>query len=145
VPVTRRRALAALAIAAMAAAIAYLRDPPWLVHMESGFRGRQTGPDGIRYRWTDGHASFFVPVAATSLTIPIRAAFEQPGDPPVLVSLAIDDRPADAFVLKDDRWVARRLRMPPPGSRKHRRIDVRVDRLRGGNRGVQIGEVEQGR
>jgi hypothetical protein len=142
---TRRALLAGAAVILAGSLLAYLRDPAWLAHVESGFRGWHTGPDGVRYRWTDGHASFFVPATASSVTIPARVTFDQPGDRPVLVSIAIDDRPADAFELRDDRWLTRRLSLPPPGTRRHRRIDIRVDRVRGGNRGIQLGEVEHGR
>jgi hypothetical protein len=143
---TMKRALPAIVAAAVVIAVlAYLRDPPWLIGIESGFRGWQNGEGGVRYRWTDGHASFFVPSSAPSITFPARVTFDSRDDPPVLVSIAIDDRPADAFELRDDRWLTRRLVMPPPGTRRVRRIDIRVDRLRSGNRGIQLGEVEHGR
>jgi hypothetical protein len=138
----RRRALTVcFVVTILIAALAYLRDPPWLARIESGFRDWETAADGTRYRWTSGHASFFVPAAASAITIPARTTFETPGEPSVLVSIAIDDRAADEFVLRDDGWQVRKLRMPPPGRRHLRRIDVRVDRLREGNRGAQIGEV----
>jgi hypothetical protein len=82
-----------------------------------------------------------VPAAASAVVIPTRTTFG-PGDPRVLVSVAIDDHPADEFVLSDERWHLRRLRLPPPGSRRLRRVDVRVDRLRQGFRGAQIGEIQ---
>lgn len=139
---TVRRALAAAVVAAAVAAIlAYLRDPPWLASIESGLRGWETAADGTRFRWTDGHASFFVPAASPEVAIPLRATFDAPGDPPVLVTIAIDDRPADELVLREPQWTTRRLRLPPPGSRSLRRIDIRVDRVRAGNRGVQLGPV----
>lgn len=136
-----RRALVLIFVTALVAgALAYLREPPWLADVESGFHQWETLPDGTRYRWIGGHASFFVPSASAAALIPLRATFD-PGDPPVLVSIAIDDRPADALVLRDDAWQLRRIRLPPAGSRRLRRIDVRVDRLRPGNRGAQVGEV----
>jgi hypothetical protein len=139
---TRRTTIAGVAALALTGSIlAYLRDPAWLATVESGFHRWQVGADGTRYRWTDGHASFFVPAFAKSVTLPLRVTFEQPGDPPVLVNVALDDRPADAFELRDDRWVERRIIMPPPAGRRHRRIDIRVDRLRAGSRGVQLAEI----
>ena len=131
----------ALAVVAVGSTLAYLRDPAWLAHVESGFHGWRTGPDGVRYRWTTGHASFFVPSSAARLTIPVRVTFDQPGDPPVRVRIAVDDRPADEFELRDDRWTPRRVVLPAPGSRQQRRIDIRVDRLRADNRGVQLGDI----
>ena len=97
-------------------ALAYLRDPPWLGRMESGFRRWETPADGTRYRWTGGHASFFVPATARAIVIPTRTTFNDPADPPVLVSIAIDDRAADEFVLGDDHWRAHELQLPPPGT-----------------------------
>jgi hypothetical protein len=137
-----RRKVAGFLIAAalLGATLAYLRDPAWLAGIESGFRSWETDGQGRRYRWTNGHASFFVPASASSIAIPTRTTFG-PGDPAVLVSISIDDRPADRFILRDDQWQTRKIRMPPPGSRRLRRIDVKVDRLRPGNRGAQIGEI----
>lgn len=129
-----------LFIAVLVAALAYLREPSWLAGVDSGFRSWETGADGRRYRWTNGHASFFVPASAVNIEIPIRTTFG-PGDPAVLVAISIDDRPADRFILRDDQWLARKIRMPQPGSRRLRRIDIKVDRLRPGNRGLQISEV----
>jgi hypothetical protein len=131
----------AMGAAALVSVLAYLRDPPWLSEMESGFRQWETASDGTRYRWTGGHASFFVPAAARAIVIPTRTTFNDPADPPLLVSIAIDDRAADEFVLRDDRWRAHELPLPAPGRRRLRRIDVRVDRVRRGVRGVQMGEV----
>jgi hypothetical protein len=127
--------------AGLVSALAYLRDPPWLAELESGFRRWETASDGTRYRWTGGHASFFVPAASRAIVIPARTTFNDPADPPVLVSIAIDDRQADEFVLRDAQWRAHELQLPPPGHRRLRRIDVRVDRVRPGLRGVQVGEI----
>ncbi len=126
---------------ALVSALAYLRDPPWLAGMESGFRRWETTTDGTRYRWTGGHASFFVPATAKAIVIPTRTTFDSQADPPVLVAISIDDRQADGFVLRDAQWRAHELQLPPPGRRKLRRVDVRIDRLRPGLRGVQVGEV----
>jgi hypothetical protein len=130
----------AVTVVIVGSVLAYLRDPAWLARVESGFH-RWRSEAEVRYRWTTGHASFFVPASAARLTIPARVTFEAAADPPVLVRIAIDDRPADEFELRDDRWNARRLLLPPPGSRRLRRIDIRVDRLRSDNRGIQIGEI----
>jgi hypothetical protein len=137
----RQRLTICLAAAAIAAALAYLRDPSWLVRIEYGVRPWETSADGTKYRWTGGHASFFVPADASTVAIPTRTIFRT-ADPTVMVSLAIDDQLADKFVLADEGWQVRTLRMPPAGSRRLRRIDVHVDRLRDGNRGVQLGEID---
>jgi hypothetical protein len=138
----RARLTIILAAAGLAATLAYLRDPPWLARMEYGLREWEKSADGMRYRWTGGHASFFVSADASTVTIPTRTTFDA-GDPSVMVSFTIDDRLVDRFVLADDGWQIHTLRLPlpPQASRRLRRIDVRVDRLRDGNRGVQLGEI----
>jgi hypothetical protein len=137
----RRLLSLSVIITGLVAALWYLRDPPWLAGMESGFRRWETAADGTRSRWIAGHASFFVPATATSIVIPVRTTFDDPGDSRVRVSIAIDDRLADEIEVAHDRWTAHTLRLPAPGRRRLRRIDVRVDRLRVGMRGAQIGQV----
>jgi len=133
--------LALLVAAAVIAAAAYLRDPPWLPSITSGLRSWESDRDGTKFRWMGGHASLFVPSAARAIEIPLHTTFESPGDWPVTVSVAIDDRPGDRLVLSDGEWHTILLRLPPAGSRRVRRIDIRVDRTRGGNRGAAIGEL----
>jgi hypothetical protein len=137
-----RRSLALLVTLALAgAALAYLRDPPWLLATASGLRGWGTDRDGTRYRWTGGHASFFVPADWTTIELPLRATFESPADWPIAATVTIDDRPADRVVLADDSWRRLVVRLPPQGTRRVRRIDILLDRTRDGNRGVQLGEI----
>ena len=139
---SRRHAIALLVIAALlAAALAYLRDPPWLLSVTSGMRPPQTDASGRRYRWMGGHASLFVPAGARLISIPLRTTFDAPGDPPVTVTIAIDDRPVDRVELTDSQWRLATLRLPPPGGRRVRRVDIRVDRTRDDNRGAAIGDV----
>ena len=123
------------------AALTYLRDPPWLASSTSGMRGWEADADGTRFRWMGGHASLFVPSSARAIEIPLRTTFDQRGDQPITVSVSIDDRAADQVVLADAAWHSIVVRMPLPGSRKFRRIDLRVDRTRDDNRGAAVGEV----
>lgn len=129
------------AVGMLAAALAYLRDPPWLMSITSGMRPWEMDASGRQYRWMGGHASFFVRSDARLVSIPLRTTFEAAGDPPIAVSIAIDDRPADRVMLSDPQWHLTTLRLPPPGSRRVRRIDIRVDRTRDDNRGAAIGAV----
>jgi len=122
-------------------ALAYLRDPPWLLSTTSGMRAWETDGSGTRLRWMGGHASFFVPADARSIEIPIRTTFDRSDDWPIAVSLSIDDRPADRVVLTDARWRRVMLTLPPRGSRRVRRIDVQMDRTRDDNRAAAIGEI----
>lgn len=139
---TRRSWLVAFGAIALIAALAYLRDPPWLADLESGFRGWETAADGTRYRWTSGHASLFVPATLSAIVIPANTTFA-PGDPPVRLSISIDDQPVTNDLLTDERWLERSIQLPPPGRRRLRRVDIRVDRVRAGNRGVQVGEIRR--
>jgi hypothetical protein len=143
VALTRGRTmLAGLLVAAVViAAAGYLRDPPWLLSITSGLRTWESDRDGRRFRWMGGHASLFVPSGARVIEIPVHTTFESPADWPVTVNVAVDDRPGDRLVLSDGKWHTILLRLPPAGSRRVRRIDIRVDRTRGDNRGAAIGEV----
>jgi hypothetical protein len=137
----RNRALVGGVLAvALIATLLYLRDPPWLLSTTSGLRGWED--DGAtRFRWMGGHASLFVPASARSIEIPLRTTFKQPGDWPITVRVSIDDRLSDQLVLGDAGWHSIVLRMPPPGSRKVRRVDIRVDRTRDDNYGAAVGEI----
>jgi hypothetical protein len=128
-------------LAVICALLAYLRDPPWLTLVTSGLRPPQMDASGRRFRWSGGHASLFVPSNARLVSIPVRTTFDSPADPPVTVTITIDDRPADRLVLRDPEWRLSTIRMPPAGSRRVRRIDIRVDRTRDDNYGVAVGDV----
>src|SRR5262245_53087095 len=119
----------------------YLRDPAWLEDMSSGLRGwEQT--EGRRYRWSGGHASFFVPAGAAAIDIPIATTFTADDSRPMLVSVTVDGLPAGAIFLRDPEWLTIHVPLPPPGTRRVRRIDVRTNITREDNHGVKIGEVQ---
>jgi hypothetical protein len=123
------------------AALAYLRDPPWILTVTSGMRPWETDAAGARVRWMGGHASFFVPATSHAVEIPVRATFDRPEDSPIVVTIALDDRPVDRIVLSDADWRYSVVRLPAPGGRRARRIDIRVDRTREDNNGAAIGEI----
>jgi hypothetical protein len=135
----RRVILATISTLLLAAALISLRDPRWLLQSTSGLRQWEVAADGTRFRWTGGHASFFVSSAARTIEIPLRATFDRPGDLPIVVTITMDDRPVDRIVLSDAAWRRSFVRLPPRGSRRTRRIDIRVDRTRDDNHGVQLG------
>jgi hypothetical protein len=140
--VTSRRPLLLAAVAVIVVgALAYLRDPPWLLQTESGFRGWESDEAGARFRWMNAHASFFVRSTATSVTIPLRTTFTG-GDWPITVTVSIDDRLADRLELTDGAWHHSELRLPPPGGRRVRRIDIRASRSRPDDRTLRVGEIE---
>ena len=133
-----------VALLLLVGSVAYLREPPWIGGVTSGLRDWE-GPAGMRFRWTNGHASFFVPGDAAALTLPLRAAPGSTLDGPVTVTLSVDDRWLTAVDLTDpSAWVRATLPMPrKPASRRFRRIDLRVSRTVGPfNQGVQLGEIE---
>lgn len=140
---TRLLGITALVVA-LGGAMWYLRDPSWLAGQTTGLRGWERAPDGTGYRWSGGHASFFVPSDARQVRIPIATTFDPRvfrGDEPMLVTFAIDDIRAGRALLSDARVQDVTLDLPPPGSRRVRRIDVRTNIAREGNHGVKIGEV----
>jgi hypothetical protein len=138
----RRRLLTIVLIAvALVGALAYLRDPPWLIDQTTGLRGWERGPDGARYRWSGGHASFFVRSDAGAIQIPISTTFDEKDSRPMMVTISIDDKIAARRVLSGPEWMMTRVLLPPPGGRRVRRVDITTSLTRDGNRGVRVGEV----
>ena len=130
--------------AALVATLWYLRDPPWLAQQTTGLRGWERAADGSMHRWSGGHGSFFVPAEARQVRIPIATTFdarEPGGDRPMVVTFTIDDERAARTLLDDTSPREAVLQMPPPGSRRVRRIDLRTSVTREGNRGVKVGTV----
>ena len=139
---TTRARIIGLVIVAVAA-LWYLRDPPWVAGVTSGLREWEEDPPGTRFRWTAGHASFFLPSSATRLTLPLRAAFPSATGAPVVVRIEVDDRwLADIALPRPDEWSYPTLPLPAREThRRHRRVDLRVSRTVGMfNLGVQLGE-----
>ncbi len=125
-------------------AAAYLHDPPWAGRITSGLRDWEVDDDGVRFRWTSGHASFFIPSSESTLGLRLRGAFPGRGGAPVVVRLAVDDRPLTAIALTDpEAWQAAMIPLPRRSSgRRYRRVDLWVDRTVGQyNLGVQLGEL----
>lgn len=52
--------------------------------------------------------------------------------------ITVDERPAQVVSFQDESWRDVTLPLPPPASRKARRIDLKLDRLRNNHRGVQL-------
>jgi hypothetical protein len=131
-------------VAIVLAALAYLYDPPWIGRVTTGLGAWEEYPEGVRYRWTSGHATLFVPSDATAVTIPMRAGFPGMNGPAVTVKVTVDDRSLPDLVLPDPAaWFRAELTLPRRRTRRRvRRIDLRVDRPAGPmSLGVQIGEV----
>lgn len=106
---------------------------------------------GRRFRWTGAHATTFVPGAAQTVRIVLRALHAGPDGGPVVVDVALGGRPVRRVSLFDRRWVEVTLH-PVPGhpAAALQRIDLRVtppwkarERRNGDARtlGVQIREL----
>ena len=84
VPMTRASWLkAAAGLLAVAGALGYLYDPPWMGGVTSGLRPWEQDPPGTLFRWTAGRATFFVPSNVATMTVPLRAVFPGPNGAPV--------------------------------------------------------------
>jgi hypothetical protein len=125
---------------ALVALLAYLRDPPWLLHLTTGLGARQTDEIGEPYRWAQGRASLFVPSGARSVALTMRALKDTPQDWPINATISIDDRPVQRVSLDDESWRTLTVRLPSKGSRDAARVDIHLDRVRKGQRGVQLRE-----
>ena len=139
----RRRMVVVFALVAVSCgALWYLRDPAWLLTRTTGLRGWERGPDGTLFRWSGGHASFFVPSAAQAVRLQIATTFDARGAEPMVVTFTIDGSRAARVLLTSKEWQEVTLTMPPRGSRRARRVDVRTNVTREDNHGVQLGELK---
>lgn len=128
-------------LAALGCALWYLRDPGWLIGQSSGLRPAERAADGAVYRWSGGHASFFVPSDGQVVRIPLATTFDARGAEPMVVTVFVDDTRAAGVVLTDETWHEATVVLPPKGSRRVRRIDIRTSVVRDDNHGVKIGEI----
>ncbi len=126
----------------IACALWYLRDPAWLIGQTSGLRPPERSADGRIFRWSGGHASFFVPSGGGTIRIPLSTTFDARGAEPMGVSVFVDDVRAARLILTDEAWRDVTISLPPAGSRRVRRIDVRTSVVREDNHGVKVGEAQ---
>lgn len=128
---------------AIVAVLAYLRDPPWIGSITSGLRPWSHDRAGTAFRWTNGHAAFYVPSDAASMTLPVRPGLPRPNGRTVAVAISIDGRWLVTRTLGEaERWVQMSVPIADRTTRRHRRVEVRVDAvIAQRNLGVQLGEV----
>ena len=136
----RSRAVLLVTVAVLLPLLAYLRDPPWLHDVTTGLGAWQVDETGERYRWTGARASFFVPADSTTISLTMRALNDTPEDWPINAMITVDDRPAQLVPFPDESWRTIRIRLPPPGERAVRRIDIHLDRVRRHQPGIQLRE-----
>jgi hypothetical protein len=121
----------------------YLRNPAWVIDQTTGLRPWQRERDGRMVRWSGGHASFFVPADAGEVRIPISTTFdwrEPNGGQPMVVTFTVDGTRAARLLLTDADWREVTLTLPPPGTRRVRRVEIRTSVTRADNHGVRIGQ-----
>ena len=94
------------------------------------------------FRWSGGHASFFVPAGAGTIRIPLATTFDARGNAPMVVTASVDDVRAGRVLLTDEAWQALTIALPPRGSRRVRRIDIRTSVVREDNHGVKVGRID---
>lgn len=123
------------------AVLAYLHDPPWLVHQTVGLRPPQVSGDGMRFQWTGKHAAFYLPSTAGTVRIPVATSFDDRSRDPMIVTFWLDDVRAARVLLSDPAWHDVQLTIPPDRWRRLVRVDVRTSVVRPDNHGVEIGEM----
>ena len=99
---------------------------------------------GVRFPWTTGHAAFFVPSEATSMTPLMRGFLPSAWGKPTSVAVTVDDRPVTIVSLTNPaEWTRTVVPLPRRATgRRVRRVDLRVSRTVGdGNLGIQLGEI----
>jgi hypothetical protein len=140
----KTRAARRLAIVAvlLAATLWYLRDPGWIAGQTTGLWAWEQDAVGTRYRWASSHASFFVPSDASKARFRIATTFDARDRDPLLVTVSVDDVRAARLMLTDVGWHDVIVTLPPRGSRRERRIDVRTSGSREDNRMIQISEPQ---
>lgn len=96
--------------------------------VSEGFSAWQRDEEGVRFRWAQPEAAFFVP-SDSSLA---RLSFKSPDGQGRRVDILLDGRPAAGIVVPPGRWVETNLPLPRSGtSPASRRIDLRI-RAEGG-------------
>jgi hypothetical protein len=128
--------------ALLAATVWYLRDPAWIAGQTTGMWDWEQGADGSRYRWANSHASFFVTSDASEARVRVSTTFDEHGREPLLVSAAVDDVRTGRVLLIDSSWRELVIPLPPPGSRRERRIDIRTNGAREDLRAIRISDVQ---
>lgn len=126
------------------AMLAYLHDPSWLAGATFGMRDWEADA-GVRFRWTGGHAAFYVPAGVARIVIPMRVGQASGERTPLRVTVSVDDTLVAIVTLDDPMaWSRTVVAMPRrPTGRRVRRVDVRVARTSADmNYGVQLGELE---
>jgi hypothetical protein len=119
-----------VALLAVGAALVYLRNPPWIEDVTSGMKPWDHDESGVLYRWTEGHASFYIPSNVHTMTIPMRSAVATEDHSPVKVEFRQDGAILGIIELPTPAaWVTSTLTLRSLKTRRpFQRIDLRVSR-----------------
>lgn len=125
-----RRRVSILALLAVIGVLAYLRNPPWIEDVTSGMKPWDRDESGVLYRWTEGHASFYIPSNVQTMTVPLRSAVAGPDGAPVKVELRQDGAILGSIELTTpSAWTRPTFTLRPSKTRRpFQRIDLRVSR-----------------
>jgi hypothetical protein len=110
-------------------------------HAGFGLSAWQPDIDGVRYRFSTGRSTVFLPPDARAVTVPLRPVEQGRA---LRLELKLDGRPADAVNLPPDRWYELRLILPQaPQQDRFRRLDLEVAGAdTSGQNLLMVGKVE---
>jgi hypothetical protein len=125
-------------------------SPPAVPQVE-GFYDWETGPDGVRFRWTQQYASLFAPGDVRRIEIRARAPKEERERSEMGVEISADAVGLGRFLVTDQ-WSTIAIDLPPAPANGFHRVNLKMDRTwrpalavagSGDMRmvGVQIGDV----
>ncbi|MFQ5595282.1 MAG: hypothetical protein ACE5HA_14140, partial [Anaerolineae bacterium] len=75
--------------------------PGELPYVLSGFYGRETSPEGVTFRWTDGAARITMPVMPDTTTLALRVSGPPAQVSPSNLTLFVDGQPVGTWKLPD--------------------------------------------
>jgi hypothetical protein len=111
-------------------------------HAGFGLSAWQPELDGVRYRFSAGRSTIFLPGDARAISVPLRPL---EAGRTLEVQLRLDGRVADLIRVPPDRWHELRL-MLPPGEHggRFRRLDLEVTGARSSGPDLMlVGKVQR--
>ena len=141
---TKRFAIAAIVIVAATLPIRVVSAvrAADVEHLSVGLSKWQQQPDGSRYRWAGGHATFYVSPAARSIRIPLRTGPKAPAT--VEVRIYLDGVEANRVILRSDEGEKMvRLNLFRRAKTRFARIDLEL-RVPGESRALDVQASDTG-
>ena len=142
--VTKRLAIAAVVIVAATLPLriaAAVRDAD-VEHLSVGLSKWQQPPDGRRYRWAGGRATFYISPAARSIQIPLRRSSLAPAT--VEVTIYLDGIEANKVILRSDEGEKTvRLNLLRRAKTRFARVDLE-SRVPGDSRTLDVRATDTG-